>query len=949
MPTLHTGSKSRVMVIAGGNGFLGLRLARFYHARNFHVRIADIRPPPEDSTRRYYTESLVGNLCDLDFCKYVVRGAEVILHCAETKYEVDSPYSDFGMTNYRANHTMTQNLLASAHQTGVKTFFYASTQFDPAQRQPFDDQGNDPLTRFGPGNRELCKLEKLHSEQLVLHYSNRMTIHIARFDCIYDPTESWDHWDDNGPVTLVRRFLAAKHLINLGVRPRVELAAEVTQKRQFIYIEEAVKAVASAIDSAEVKNPYIVLPDQPISTLELASLALKVVGLDPSDVDIVHDDRVIDFDGFDLTPGQDSATQSSIILASYQRGLVQLRDSIEATIHARLLNQKLKDSRTYLMSLLSHTSANGKPQSLVKFAIILALSSHPSSGSIFDDLRKFARSLQDTSWRDRNELGADQYSLSIYLAFDIDDDPDFPSSPPHANHAELIFHQHGFFQVFITPCHILKGTPNAALNDAARRAYADRCDYHAIMDYTTELLDEGWMRLTHAQLKDTSLDSGGPNGFGCVALIDSICSGMPRLPVVHCTHMDIFEGKLIPEDLYDQDANIYLFQLYRHFGVASTIPVQVQGSGGIIYGEKGSRDWSFDTFEGSKARVRVWAEQNSQHIQPKMSLDVVIPSYRVSLERLSRVLALKSSSTCITTFIIVVDNPRSPHADILKHSNSHRTDVCILVNKSNIGASASRNKGLAASTAEWVAFLDDDVDPSPNYLVAAEQYIRNQPNAAGFVGNTYFPTSHNIFTTAVRLSGVTFFWDIADKIAENVPWGITANLIVRRNIRDQVTFDLRFPKTGGGEDIDFCINKRKASLERGGLGFSAAPGVTVTHPWWNEGRRSYTRFFNWARGDGGLIKMHPDLSWYDVTSNSAETFLLAALSISAGLLAFSWSMIRFGIILAVSNLAAHVLHDAHRHVVRQKTQYTAQTPLGHVRWSFAICEGALIRMVSEMG
>ncbi|KAL5634842.1 hypothetical protein ACGC1H_002762 [Rhizoctonia solani] len=470
------------------------------------------------------------------------------------------------------------------------------------------------------------------------------------------------------------------------------------------------------------------------------------------------------------------------------------------------------------------------------------------------------------------------------------------------------------------------------------------------MDYATELLDEGWMRLIHAQFKDISVDSVGPNGFGCVTLIDSICSGMPRLPVIHRTHIDIFEGKVIAEDLLnDRDINIYLFQLYRHFGAAITIPIRIRGSGGINYGEKGSLEWSFSTFEGSKARIRVWVELNSPHIQPKMSLDVVIPSYRVCLERMSRVLALKPSSTCITTFIIVVDNPQSPYAYELKHSNCHRTDVCILVNESNEGASASRNKGLAASTAEWVVFLDDDVDPSPNYLVAAEQYIRNQPNAVGFVGNTYFPTSHNIFTTAVRLSGVTFFWDIADKIAENVPWGITANLIVRRNIRDQVNFDPRFPKTGGGEDIDFCINKRKASLERGGLEFSAAPGVTVTHPWWDEGRRSYTRFFNWARGDGALIKMHPNLSWADVTPNSAETFLLATLSISAGLFSFSWSMIRFGIILAVSNLARHVLHNAHRHLIRQKTQYTVRIPLGHVGWTFAICEGAFIRMISEMG
>ncbi|KAG8751760.1 hypothetical protein FRC11_009039, partial [Ceratobasidium sp. 423] len=391
--------------------------------------------------------------------------------------------------------------------------------------------------------------------------------------------------------------------------------------------------------------------------------------------------------------------------------------------------------------------------------------------------------------------------------------------------------------------------------------------------------------------------------------------------------------------------------LYRHFAASATVPIRIRNSACTIHKEtNGTPNWSFDTFEDSKTRVRLWAERNSLNIKPRMSLDIIIPSFRVSLERLSRVLSLKPSPSCITTFIIIVDNPRSPYVYELQHSNSHRTDVRILINEINLGASASRNRGLATSTAEWVAFLDDDVDPSPNYLVVAEKHIRNQPDAAGFIGNTYFPAAHNVFTTSIRLSGVTSFWDIADKIAEDVPWGITANLIVRRNVCDKVKFDLRFPKTGGGEDIDFCINKRKASLERGGTGFWAAPDVIVAHPWWNEGRRSYKRFFRWSRGDGALIKMHPNLSWRDVTPNSAEAFLLAAILVISGCLLFRWSMVRFGMVLAISNFSAHVLHDTHRHLVRQKAQADiVETPLGQVGWVVAVVEGMLIRMVNDMG
>ncbi|CAG8451528.1 14019_t:CDS:2 [Dentiscutata heterogama] len=46
------------------------------------------------------------------------------------------------------------------------------------------------------------------------------------------------------------------------------------------------------------------------------------------------------------------------------------------------------------------------------------------------------------------------------------------------------------------------------------------------------------------------------------------------------------------------------------------------------------------------------------------------------------------------------------------------------------------------------------------------------------------------------MSGATYFLDIAEQIEENVPWGVTANLLVRR-YKDNIKFNPNFPKTGG--------------------------------------------------------------------------------------------------------------------------------------------------------
>lgn len=86
------------------------------------------------------------------------------------------------------------------------------------------------------------------------------------------------------------------------------------------------------------------------------------------------------------------------------------------------------------------------------------------------------------------------------------------------------------------------------------------------------------------------------------------------------------------------------------------------------------------------------------------------------------------------------------------------------------------------------------------------------------------------------------FWDIASKMG--IPWCVTANLVARHNVDDGMCFDLRFPRIGGGEDVNFCRSKST----RGKEGFHTVPNVRVTHAYCSEGVRSYCRFYMWSRG-----------------------------------------------------------------------------------------------------
>ncbi|KAG7093034.1 hypothetical protein E1B28_009328 [Marasmius oreades] len=100
-----------------------------------------------------------------------------------------------------------------------------------------------------------------------------------------------------------------------------------------------------------------------------------------------------------------------------------------------------------------------------------------------------------------------------------------------------------------------------------------------------------------------------------------------------------------------------------------------------------------------------------------------------------------------------------------------------------------------------------------------------------------------------QIAGVTYFWNILAKFrdGDDLPWGV-ASLIARRN-NDGVKYDLRFPKTGGREEIDICIRKRVAE---GKKGFKATLDVIATHPWYG-GKQTYWRFYMWTKGDGAWL------------------------------------------------------------------------------------------------
>jgi glycosyltransferase involved in cell wall biosynthesis len=381
-------------------------------------------------------------------------------------------------------------------------------------------------------------------------------------------------------------------------------------------------------------------------------------------------------------------------------------------------------------------------------------------------------------------------------------------------------------------------------------------------------------------------------------------------------HSQIFGG-LIPENrlgaFINQDLDPYLQRLYLQYGAA---PLVVESQ---LTNRQGGNDVSPARYKRVPAACwRDWVLEDAspiyQYLQKNSTLlkipqcfvvDVVVPTYRLDLFFLEKICSLEVPENFRTTFIVVVDNPSElarlsaklcspgrtsdPHRSALlleqhlvvsskaPHNGKRGNNVRVRCNAQNLGASASRNLGLDESSAEYVLFLDDDVVPDPNLLASYGLSLDHCTSGGdcdivGVVGLVRFPRNPDLPLShaAVLMSYLTFMFEIADNPQYARPaWGVTANILVKRG---RVRFDTAYAKTGGGEDVDFCL---RLTQETSGQ-FITCPSAIVHHPFWPGSPFALSgHFFNWATGDSALFTRFPE-HCYRSWPNAVEslTFLV---------------------------------------------------------------------------
>ncbi|CAM9444379.1 unnamed protein product, partial [Heterosigma akashiwo] len=131
---------------------------------------------------------------------------------------------------------------------------------------------------------------------------------------------------------------------------------------------------------------------------------------------------------------------------------------------------------------------------------------------------------------------------------------------------------------------------------------------------------------------------------------------------------------------------------------------------------------------------------------------------------------------------------------------------------------------------------------------------------------------------------------------QNPPWGVTANICVEARTQNRVWFNGVYPRTGGGEDVDFCLNIKNKCVRHADRtsAIVAVPGAVVHHPFW---RNPLKQVAGWASGDILCLQELPHSTFYTLP-NWIETCL--------GLVCYRlWSMVT-----TAQNMEDCLLHSA---------------------------------------
>lgn len=246
------------MLLTGGTGFIGSRLALIARERGLDVRtIGQVNTASEEFRRKLLEKAGVnletGDLRDPAVARRAVESCDVVMHLAAAQHEANVPDSYFRDLNVGG----TRNLLEASRQAGVSRFVFGSTI--GVYGSAGDSGTLDESSPTRPAN--IYGQSKLEAEAVVREFGATLPITIVRISETYGP----------GDIRLLKLFRA----ISAGT---FMIVGSGLNKRQLIHVDDLSRGLLAAMETPAARGETFVIAGKEVLTtrdmVEQIALAL---------------------------------------------------------------------------------------------------------------------------------------------------------------------------------------------------------------------------------------------------------------------------------------------------------------------------------------------------------------------------------------------------------------------------------------------------------------------------------------------------------------------------------------------------------------------------------------------------------------------------------------------------------------------------------------------------
>jgi nucleoside-diphosphate-sugar epimerase len=225
------------MLITGGTGFIGSRLALEGRRRGFETVVAGQVNTVAERARaaelaQLGVDLVQGPLQDAAYARGITSGCQLVIHLAAAQHEANVPDAHF----HTVNVVGTRTLLEASRAAGVSRFVYGSTigVYGDAAAVALDE--NSP-----PRPVNIYGRSKLEAEGVVQEFAASLPVSIVRISETYGP----------GDFRLLKLFRA----VNRG---RFLMIGSGANRRQPIHVSDLVRCLLLAAERQEAVGQVIV-------------------------------------------------------------------------------------------------------------------------------------------------------------------------------------------------------------------------------------------------------------------------------------------------------------------------------------------------------------------------------------------------------------------------------------------------------------------------------------------------------------------------------------------------------------------------------------------------------------------------------------------------------------------------------------------------------------------